>query len=586
MFSVIPRRLSALHRLILITVLITGFIVLSITALTHFAVLSNIRVSEKAAALDSADRLVLLLEGETDTLKRIAFEWGIWTATWEYLNGTNPDFISNNIDEPVFGTGDLSGIHFYDLAGSLKCGAELDSNNHLILYTTNTISHDLMTDGLIGPAAMNSSHKGLFISGDQIYLIATHPILKNDGSGPPQGTLVAIEVLDNAAVDRLAQYMPGPIALNPAPSDQSASGSLNQHNSVPLVKFDDELGLIATDTIVPDILGRPVVQVHTMIPSREPYSSTLIIALLVIIMSGLVLLITGLYYGFSRFFLVYIKEIGEGLERVAVTGHQTEYLSGDLPPELNPLAGSATRIICTLEDKHSQLMRSEQERKAVGIRWETLFNAASELILIGDDEGILTANPRFLELTGLAHDDLIGSPVSDLPFRILDSDFTSLGDLWESSDSPGKRFLWQIWSIGYEASAEPIILDADIRFVDIDGRQLRFLIARDITEEMRLRDEQEHAILQIDKNIAQLAALNDEIRNPLMQIMGWTELDGPVHQKEILEGVLRIDAIVHRIDIGFVESEKVRAFLHRSIEGFRLSRNEKNTAHDAAGEHA
>ena len=68
--------------------------------------------------------------------------------------------------------------------------------------------------------------------------------------------------------------------------------------------------------------------------------------------------------------------------------------------------------------------------------------------------------------------------------------------------------------------------------------------------------------------MAQLAALNDEIKNPLTLIsMSAGLIDGP-HQAPVLDGVRMITSIVDRLDQGFTESEKVRKFLKRTIDGF------------------
>jgi hypothetical protein len=112
-----------------------------------------------------------------------------------------------------------------------------------------------------------------------------------------------------------------------------------------------------------------------------------------------------------------------------------------------------------------------------------------------------------------------------------------------------------------------------IRFIEMEQSMLRFCIGRDITRELELLSEQERAVAQIDKNMAQLAALNDEIKNPLTLIsMSAGLVDGP-HQEQVLRGVRMITSIVDRLDQGFTESEKVRKFLKRTIDGFMEDHN-------------
>lgn len=222
-----------------------------------------------------------------------------------------------------------------------------------------------------------------------------------------------------------------------------------------------------------------------------------------------------------------------------------------------------------LRKQQDILFRSEHARRAVEIRWEALFQSAAEAILIGDEEGVLTCNPRFASLTGVAGEDLVGVPVRDLPFRsVVNHGECTLEEIWNRECGPGESFIWKI-TLASAGNSRECILDVNLKFVRMDGRMLRFLITRDITEEIRLRDEQEDAIRQIDKNLGQLAALNDEIRNPLTMIAAWTGLDHPPSHDKIMEGVQRINAIIDRIDTGYVESEKVRKYLQRSIDRYR-----------------
>lgn len=104
--------------------------------------------------------------------------------------------------------------------------------------------------------------------------------------------------------------------------------------------------------------------------------------------------------------------------------------------------------------------------------------------------------------------------------------------------------------------------------MEIENNLLHFCIGRDITHKMKLLSDQEIAIAQIHKNMAQLVALNDEIRNPLTFISMSAGMEEGPCQDLILEGVSIINKLVDRLDQGFAESEKVRKFLKRTTSGY------------------
>lgn len=208
--------------------------------------------------------------------------------------------------------------------------------------------------------------------------------------------------------------------------------------------------------------------------------------------------------------------------------------------------------------------------KAVYIRWEALFKSLPDPVIIGDEEGVLVCNPRFEELTGLTSEKIVGLPISRLPMCTADmEDCKDLIEHWNHPTPEGGRFIFRF----YNPDGKRIALDMQIRFVEMEQSMLRFCIGRDITHELELLSDQERAVAQIDKNMAQLAALNDEIKNPLTLIsMSAGLMDGP-QEEQVLRGVRMITSIVDRLDQGFTESEKVRKFLKRTIDGFMEDHN-------------
>ena len=60
--------------------------------------------------------------------------------------------------------------------------------------------------------------------------------------------------------------------------------------------------------------------------------------------------------------------------------------------------------------------------------------------------------------------------------------------------------------------------------------------------------------------------LNDQIRNPLTIIASIVTIEEGPQTEKILEQVQRIDDLVKRLDMGWIESNKVRSFLLRPFK--------------------
>lgn len=85
----------------------------------------------------------------------------------------------------------------------------------------------------------------------------------------------------------------------------------------------------------------------------------------------------------------------------------------------------------------------------------------------------------------------------------------------------------------------------------------------DITDRKNMEIAKRKALEQIEKNIEQFAILGDHIRNPLAVIVGLSSLaPGDITEKIILQA-REIDRIITQLDMGWIESEKVRDFIKK-----------------------
>ncbi len=86
---------------------------------------------------------------------------------------------------------------------------------------------------------------------------------------------------------------------------------------------------------------------------------------------------------------------------------------------------------------------------------------------------------------------------------------------------------------------------------------------RDVTERKMMEEVEKKAFEQIEKNINQLSILNDHLRNPLAVIVGLADLEGGPTAEKILQQAREIDRIITELDMGWLESEKIREFMRK-----------------------
>lgn len=101
-----------------------------------------------------------------------------------------------------------------------------------------------------------------------------------------------------------------------------------------------------------------------------------------------------------------------------------------------------------------------------------------------------------------------------------------------------------------------------------DGRLSEYQsVGHDITRQKRIEQARREALDRISQNMEQFQALNDQIRNPLQGIIGIADLSNGPFTERIMQHAREIDAIINKLDRGWIESSKVREFLRKHDKG-------------------
>lgn len=542
----------------IITVLFTGILLVSVTVLTHYEVSRGDFEIEKTAGDINAGIAGILIQGKIENLERISYEWAVWDDSSLYLQDLFPEFEMKHIEPYDFTAAQIDVLIMTDQSGAIRL---VHYASHIQPGIEREPAYTLLQDySMLGRPGEPVS--GITLYDGALALIASHPVLPTSGSGDPAGTLMMIRFIDSSFIDEFSTILSGNITFTPL--YRISSHYKDPEMLVPFFTQNKEQNTFTTTIIHPDISGKPAMAVSVMSEFQTPYDQRTILVLILIILIGMILYTIAVVLWFKYQYYRHIQEVSEGLTAAAL-GKEADTLHHDIPSDLQPLIQAVKDINITIVEQIHSLDYSDRILSATEQRWKTLFSSAADAVLIGDDDGILLCNPRFEELTGYDASGIVGIPVTELfPDSSSDPECTTLQENWNNRQQKGIRFIWKICN----EKTPDLTLDVNLRFVEIEGRWLRFCIGRDITCERILLAQEQEALAQIDKNMAQLAALNDEIRNPLTLIsMNAGQVDEPFRE-QIMEGIAMIDKLVHRLDMGFTESEKVRNFLQRTINGF------------------
>jgi PAS domain S-box-containing protein len=186
-----------------------------------------------------------------------------------------------------------------------------------------------------------------------------------------------------------------------------------------------------------------------------------------------------------------------------------------------------------------------------------LLNAVPDaLALLNRERQIVAVNEAMAEKLGKTTEALNGTTIEKI---ISEAGLQIPAEHIRGLYATGKP-VWLEEKLGnrwFETAMYPI--------TDRSGTIIRVAIqSRDITDWKHLEaDLKKEGLSQIEHNMEQFQILNDDIRNPLQAIRGYVALSESRYNPKIEEQIAIIDALVTRLDKGWVDSEKVRSFLIR-----------------------
>jgi len=215
-------------------------------------------------------------------------------------------------------------------------------------------------------------------------------------------------------------------------------------------------------------------------------------------------------------------------------------------------------------------IRNEHEReKAVASlaenekKFRELFDNANDPIFLhaitgeGRPGQFIEVNMKACERYGYTHDEFLSMTVLDINDPKYPGDPASIMALY----STGSHNTFEWAHMTKHGSGFPVEISTH-RFT-MGGTDVALSIVRDITERKRFEEERKVAYTKIEENMREMAILNDEIRNPLSVIIAVVDMLNSADGELVKRQVKIIDSIINKLDLGFLESEKVRSFLQR-----------------------
>ena len=212
------------------------------------------------------------------------------------------------------------------------------------------------------------------------------------------------------------------------------------------------------------------------------------------------------------------------------------------------------QFVCTIVD----ITARKQAEEALIIRDHAISSSLNAIAIMDLDFTITYVNQSLLSMTGSSN-EIKFTGTNLWTFVASSQSIETIKDALQRKGS------WLGEILFYKADKTPFYVLLWINRVknEMDAPVCIMASFIDITASKQMEAVKREALEQIEKNIEQFAILGDHIRNPLAVIVGLSSLaPGDVTDKIIMQA-REIDRIVTQLDMGWIESEKVREFIKR-----------------------
>ncbi len=283
------------------------FLLVSIYSLANYFIIklivspSHLQV-EHHLAQQEMERLTEALLREEEALGTIAHDWSAWDDTYNFVQNVNPEYITSNLGNTTFTNIKLNLLYIFRLDGSLVLSRRLNLETEKDMGLPELPTTGLASNHpLLHHPEKDSAINGILKTVRGPLLIASHPIITSENTGPIVGTLMLGRLLTKELMEKLKRQtkveyqlfgLDERERLSKIPADIHSLGP-----QTPFVFYDTE-NRITVYSLLLDYLGKPqwILEVQADRPITKQSSNILRYVLFSNIGIGLITLLVLLIF--------------------------------------------------------------------------------------------------------------------------------------------------------------------------------------------------------------------------------------------------------------------------------------------------
>ena len=414
---------------------------------------------ERASALRNLDRVIAAINREALHLAVLDRDWGSWDDTYQFMADGSPSYLGNDLSPDSLKSSRVDLVALYDTEGVRRFEALYDWSLGKAGRADLLPARAPAGSPLQHTATQSEDATGFMDTPRGVFVLASTPILRTDGSGPTRGSFIMGRIIDDSFMRTVAEQTSVGLSLGAvretprAVMDQIAAGGGR------FVKAAGREPVIHAFGIMADLQGSPVLVVQadtsrstsswaretTRLANIMVYAMGLgLFLLLFFLMRGLVVRPLG---AIQRYVTMFESDeqaavpllVSTRRDEMGSLARAFSHMGATLAARRRELEGINDTLEAQVEERTTELRRSNEDLRMMG----KVFESTAEAVVITDLEAtILQANPAFCRTSGYSMSELIGQNPRILKSGRHEPSFFKA--LWQQLTSTG-NWSGEIW---------------------------------------------------------------------------------------------------------------------------------------------
>jgi PAS domain S-box-containing protein len=395
----------------LVTIFSVVTIILIILSQTIF--LDSYRTIESKDMSDDIEQILANIQDEFTNLESSTSDWGPWDDTYEFARGNNPAYITDNLQHNTYESLHLNFIVITDTSGTILYSQSYNFTDSSFHPLAADLAREIAGDSSSLRPVNAEKTSGFIVLSNTTAIAASNPILHNDLTGPPAGTLIMGRYVDDAEIRSFGLQSESLPLISPVtPSSVSSAGTPTEIRK-PIVQVNPvSEEIIEGKTTLRDINGKDAL-VLTFKKHRDFYlQGKQTIQFFVFVQFAIMLLLVFfIVYSIDRSILTRLNSIINDTRAVSEGSALRIRETGN--DEIAQLAEAMNQMLDQLEQSHANLRDSEEKFRSF------VQESTDGYILLNSRGEVIEWNTANEVITGIPRNEAIGSPFIEIQIRLL-----------------------------------------------------------------------------------------------------------------------------------------------------------------------